>query len=277
MLAPLEDTSDNALRSLCYKYGADLTFTEMTRFDSLARGNKSTWEKISILDDTPAYIQIVGSKENSLKKFLGKFTPEKKFQGFNLNLGCPSPDLIKHGIGCAMVKRIMKTRKLVQIIKDHGYKCSIKMRLGINRVEKEKKIYLNLIDGVDAEFFVVHARYGAQTYEEPADLSVYEECVKFGKNIIANGDIKSKDQVEFLKSVGVKGVMIGRNAVYDPAIFNKLKGLPAPSIEQLKEEYLELAAKFNSKYKYQKNVLKRIGKNENTDKTKAELSKLTSG
>ena len=61
------NTSDSALRSICYKYGADVTFTEMTRFDSLARKNASTWEKIKFCDDTPAYVQIVGQDEQKLK------------------------------------------------------------------------------------------------------------------------------------------------------------------------------------------------------------------
>ena len=37
MLAPLEDFSDNALRTLCYRHGADLTFTEMIRVEALAK------------------------------------------------------------------------------------------------------------------------------------------------------------------------------------------------------------------------------------------------
>ena len=71
--------------------------------------------------------------------------------------------------------------------------------------------------------------------------------------------------------------MIGRNAVYNPAIFNKLKGLLVPSTDELKKEYLDLAKKFNAKPHYQKNVLKRIGKTEATDLTKKELQNLSQG
>ncbi|MEK6952543.1 MAG: tRNA-dihydrouridine synthase, partial [Nanoarchaeota archaeon] len=42
MLAPMEGFTDNSFRTLCYNYGADATFTEMARFESLARRNKST-------------------------------------------------------------------------------------------------------------------------------------------------------------------------------------------------------------------------------------------
>lgn len=259
MLAPLEDTGDNALRTLCYRYGADVTFTEMARTDSLARKNKSTLGRTYLHDDTPVWIQITGSKDNVLKRYFAHFVPQKGFLGFNFNLGCPSPQIIRNGLGCAMIKRVSKTKKLVQITKDYGFPVSIKMRLGMNRFEKEKKVYLHLIDAVDVDFFAVHGRYGAQTYEDPADYSAIIECVKSGKTIIANGDITRKEQVDFLKANGIKGVMIGRAAVYNPAIFNLLKGKPVPSIEQLRREYLCLADKFNAPFRYQKNVIKRLG------------------
>ena len=43
------------------------------------------------------------------------------------------------------------------------------------------------------------------------------------KVIIANGDIKTKEQIKYLKSIGVKGAMIGREALDNPQIFNQLK------------------------------------------------------
>jgi len=260
MLAPLEDTSDNALRTLCHRYGADVTFTEMARTDSLARKNKSTLEKTQLHDDTPTWIQVLGTRDQVLKRYLSFFEPQPGFLGFNFNLGCPSPHVIRNGLGCAMIKRISKTQKMVNIVKDYGYSVSIKMRLGMNKFEKEKKVYLNLIDAVEADFFVVHGRYGNQTYEEPSDHNAIIECVQLGKPIIANGDITSKEQVAFLSAAGVQGAMIGRAAVLNPAIFNMLKGEQAPSIEQLKKEYLELAERFKSPFKYQKNVLKYIGR-----------------
>ncbi|MGV8162493.1 MAG: tRNA-dihydrouridine synthase family protein [Candidatus Nanoarchaeia archaeon] len=258
--APLEDTTDGVFRNLAHKYGADLTFTEMTRIESLARNNQSTWAKIVIPDSTPTQIQVVGSNEMSLKKLIKKYEPEKGFRGFNFNLGCPSPHIVNQGYGCAMIKRISKVRKMVAIIHDNDYPATIKMRLGLNNYEKERKVYLNLIDAVDAEFFVVHARHGAQHYEEPADFSVLKECVKIGKPIIANGDITSIEQIDFLKSVGVKGAMIGRAAVRDIAIFDRLKGKQAPNVEDVKKEYEALALEMNSRFKYRENVLKRLGK-----------------
>ncbi len=258
MLAPLEDFTDSCFRTLCYRYGADLTMTELIKFESLAKNNKTSWERAKQYDDAPLAIQLLGSREQFLKKFLSKFQPEKGFAGFNLNLGCPAPNVINTGAGCAMVKRISKTRTLIGIIKDHGYNASIKMRLGLNQYEKEKKVYLNLINNVNADFFVVHARHGAQTYAEKADWSVFSECVNTGKTIIANGDIKTKKDIEQVKSFGCKGAMIGRAAIINPLIFAELKSLAVPLLDKIKAEYDRLLQERNPPFKYQKNIFKHL-------------------
>ena len=259
MLAPIEDMTSNAFRTLCHRYGADLTFTEMAKVGALAKNNKSTWSRLKSNDDTPTVIQLLGSREQHFSKFLGMFEPSRGFRGFNLNLGCPSPDVIKFGQGCAMVRKISKTSRIIGIFRDYGFDVSIKMRLGMNEKDKEYKIYLKIIESADADFFVVHARHGMQTYAHPADFGVYEECVKTGKSIIANGDIRTREQVEYLKGIGVKGAMIGRAAVLDPAVFNRLKGLPGPPTERIKEEYFILSEKFQEPLKYKNNILRRIG------------------
>ena len=196
----------------------------------------------------------------ALKKFLSMFKPSEGFNGFNLNLGCPSPQVIGIGLGCAMIKRVSKAKRLIQILKSEGYSVSIKMRLGLNKYERGKKTYLNLINEVDADFFIVHARDGSQTYADPSDFNVYEEGVNTGKTIIANGDIKTKEHIEFLKSVGVSGAMIGRAAIVDPTIFGKLKNKKKlPSLEEVKGEYINLSEKYGSPVMHSKRVLKFIG------------------
>jgi len=261
MAAPLEDTSDAAFRSICHKYGADLTFTEMVHVTSLARDNQSSWRRLQFPDNTPVQIQLLPAQEADLEKFLSVFKPFEGFKGINFNLGCPSPNVTHAGLGCAMIKRISKVEKMIGIVRSFNYPVSIKMRLGLNHYEKEKKAYLNLIKKVNPDFFVVHARHGKQTYDKPADFSVFDGCIATGKRIIANGDIDSKEKVEFLRKKGAAGVMTGRAAVKDLGIFNRLKGFDAPNSAQLRQEYLKRAEKFKIDPRYVKNVLKRLGKN----------------
>ena len=255
MLAPIENMTDSCFRTICR--GADMTFTEKASLQSLAKKNPFTMNKIKLFDDVPCMIQIIGQREPLLEKFLKDFRPRNGFQGFNLNLGCPDPEVVKAGLGCAMIRRVSKVKRIIDRIKSYGYGANIKMRLGLNQFEKDKKVYLNLIENVDVDFFVVHARHGKETYIDKADWSVFSECVKTGKNIIANGDIETKDDIEKLKIC--KGVMIGRAAVENPLIFAQLKNFKIPARDKVKTEYEILLKQRNSHQKYAKHIFKHIG------------------
>lgn len=223
MAAPLEGISDSAWRTRCHQAGADLTFTEMARVANLARGKRGEQEKIRIADDTPAQIQLAGARLSEYEKFLSSFKPEGGFCGFNLNLGCPSPGFMRQGLGAAMVKRVNRVNEIVKLINKAGYECSLKMRLGMNEYEKRRGAYLNLIQNADASFFVVHARTGVEREEDPADFSVYDKCVETGKKIVANGDIRTREQVAGLRARGLYGAMVGRAAMEDPEVFKRLR------------------------------------------------------
>jgi len=219
----MEGATDSAFRTLCRRNGADLTFTEIARVANLARSKKGELEKIVITDSTPTQIQLAGAKLGEYEKFLASFKATDGFCGFNLNLGCSSPDFLRQGLGAAMVKRVSRVNEIARLIGKHGYDCSVKLRLGLDGYEKEKGAYLNLISNVDASFFVVHARTANQTLARKADFSVYKKCVDTGKKIVANGDIKTQEQVSALMKTGLYGAMIGRAAMGNPGIFRELR------------------------------------------------------
>jgi tRNA-dihydrouridine synthase len=275
MLAPMENYSDGVLRRLCYHHGADLTFTEMAHVESFLKGNRMALDKITFRDSTPVQIQLLTGKEEHLETFLSSFEKFPGFEGFNLNLSCPSPEVIRRGKGAAMIKRAAKTERLVSIIHSHNFKASLKMRLGTNAYEKSQKVYLNCLRGVDADFFVVHAKTASQDSWETDDYSVFPECVEaaHGIPIIANGGIDSAEKVRLLRDFGVGGVMIGRAALSNPSIFDALRneiGLnkpmkTIPGVEELKTEYESIHAELGGSEKYRKAFLRTVGNKVNTE------------
>ena len=149
----MEGYSNSVFRTVAFHHGADLTFTEMSHIEGILRKNKDTLEKISAKNNTPVQVQILSSNEKKLQRLLSGFQTYDGFRGFNLNLSCPSRNVINHGKGAAMVKRSKKTRNLVELIKDYGYPVSVKIRLGLNQFEKDNKLYLNSLRGVDPDFY----------------------------------------------------------------------------------------------------------------------------
>lgn len=270
MLASLERYSDSVFRTLCYNHGADLTFTEMAHVGSFLRRNRVSLEKIEPRDATPVQIQILSGNEGRLDRFLSDFKPFDGFMGFNLNLSCPSKDVIRQGKGAAMVKRGAKTARLVSLIRDHGYSVSVKIRLGLNQYEKDGKVYLNNLGGVDPDFFVVHAMHAAQSSDEKEDNSVYTECVEAARGIpvIANGGVETSETVQSLVEMGVGGVMIGRPAMRNPAIFDIIKNelgannppKPVPTIDDLTREYDDIFEAIGGSEQYRSRFLKVVGR-----------------
>lgn len=262
-LAPLEGVSDCAFRTLCYNHGADLTFTEMIRVDSLVRRNKATLALLDLKNNVPTGIQLLAIKPASAQEFVQMF-PSFDFhtapQQININCGCPSPDVIQQGGGAALVKRVQRLQELVTIFRKLSLPVTLKIRLGLHHYEKQHKVYLKLIKNVDADAFIVHARDARQSSKEKADWNIFEECIATGKNIIPNGDIAEKEHLAYFQKLGVKEVMIGRAAVRNPSVFAYLKGGEKKSIEQLKHEYLQLCSQYPNVPKYKENVLVYLGK-----------------
>lgn len=75
MLAPMEGYTDAALRTLCFRHGADLTFTEMVHVGGLLRGNKLSLSRVTARDATPVQVQLLAVKEDELKAYVEGFKP----------------------------------------------------------------------------------------------------------------------------------------------------------------------------------------------------------
>lgn len=260
-LAPLEGVSDCAFRTLCYRHGADLTFTEMIRVDNLVRRNKSTLNMLDLFSEAPTGIQLLAVKPATAQEFVKQFSSFNIVpQQINLNCGCPSPDVIRQGGGAALVKRIQRLQELVAIFRKLSLPVTLKIRLGLNAYEQKNKAYLNLLKGVDADAFIVHARHARESSKEPADWSVFEECIATGKHIVPNGDIAEREHITHFKQLGIKEVMIGRAAVRNPSVFAYLKGGERKNVDALRQEYLQLCGQYPNVLKYKENVLDYLGK-----------------
>jgi hypothetical protein len=112
LLSPLEGVSCVGFRQLCHRNGAGLTFTEMVRSQGILRNNVATLELIDTYDpETPTGLQLLAKSAKELASTLerlGSLSEEPKYAHFknicavDINLGCPSPDIIREGAGPAL-------------------------------------------------------------------------------------------------------------------------------------------------------------------------------
>ena len=112
-LAPLAGVSDRAFRSVCRKFGAECTVSEMIS----AKGLHYNDTKTAVLaafspDEAPFLIQIFGSDPDIMAESAKKLATNcyKACQnqclpsGIDINMGCPVPKIASNGDGSALMK-----------------------------------------------------------------------------------------------------------------------------------------------------------------------------
>ncbi len=227
-LAPMAGVTDKAYRIICREMGAGLVFTEMISSKGLYYEDKNTKELTSVdQKERPVAIQIFGSDPNIIGKVIEKhINPRKDIDILDINMGCPAPKIVKNGDGSALLKNPFLVRKILKIAVETSTKpVTIKTRIGwdfnnINGIEIAK---IAEEEGVSA--ITVHGRTRDMFYSGKANW----EYIKKIKNsvsipVIGNGDIfEPIDAIRMMEYTNCDGVAIGRGAMGNPWIFNRIR------------------------------------------------------
>jgi tRNA-dihydrouridine synthase B len=224
-LAPMEDVTDMPFRLICKRLGADLVYTEFTSSEALIRGIKRAESKIKVCDEErPVAIQLFGGLEESMEKAAGiaeSFKPDF----IDINCGCWVKNHVARGEGAALLKDLPRFEKIVRsTVKGTKLPVTVKTRLGW---DEESIVILDvarMIEQTGAKALAIHCRTRSQAHEGEAQWNWLEKVKKVTSlPIIANGDIKTPEDVKFLFEMGCDGVMIGREAIANPWLFKQAK------------------------------------------------------
>jgi len=240
-LAPMAGVTDFAFRKICSDFGADMVVTEMISVKALENKNFKTEKMLREEASCLKCCQLFGHKVESLENAL----TTKLFDNFDIidfNCGCPAPKIVKNKDGSAMMKDIESSRKVISsLVKFSSKPVSVKFRLGIDNNINYLE-FAKMCEECGVSFLTLHARTREQGYAGVVDKSAYKKLIEsVNIPVFWSGDIATIDDVEYAKSIGCAGVMIGRNAMGNPEIFSKLKGVNPPySKKQAIINHLEL-------------------------------------
>jgi len=257
-LAPMAEVNEIAFRKLCSNYGAGLTYTEMISCTALARGNKKSFELFNVhKSEKPIAVQLMGENIEDIKRAV-KIVQDKA-DIIDFNMGCPMKRIVDCGCGAALLKKPKKVKEIVEALVSVSKKpVSVKIRSGwdsksINAVEIAK-----IIERRGASMITVHAKTKIQLRSGDVDLNVIKE-VKDNVSIpvVGNGGIsKPEEASKMFSETGCDYIMIGRAASRNPYIFTQLNDYfktgryKEGDADKIKKDYLDLAIKYNSKFKY---------------------------
>lgn len=223
-LAPMAGVNDLGFRYLCSKYGASMTVTEMLSARAMHHERKKTELMTLTTDMEKIKIAQVFGKEPEIVAEVLKYPVLEKFDGYDLNMGCPAPKIIKNGEGSALMKDFALASKIISECKKITDKpVSVKFRLGFDKIVATD--FAKMCEESGADYITIHGRTTLQGYSGNANL---EEIAKVKANVkipvIGNGDVVDKKSYQNMLATGVDGVMIGRGAQGNPWLFSKLLG-----------------------------------------------------
>ena len=268
-LAPLAGVSDRAFRSVCRKFGAECTVSEMIS----AKGLHYNDTKTAVLaafseDEAPFFIQIFGSEPEIMAESAQKLASNnyKACQntsipsGIDINMGCPVPKIAGNGDGSALMKNPKLAGEIVKAVSSAvELPVTVKIRSGwddghINAVEVAKTVEEN-----GAKMICVHGRTKEQMYRDPVNIDIIKS-VKEAVSIpvIANGGINTaEDAKKMLEYTGCDGLMIARGDMGNPFLFSEItaylegREYKQPSMEErlsVAMEHIKLMIKYKGEY-----------------------------
>ena len=242
ILAPMAGVTDLPFRLLAKEMECGLVYSEMVSDKGLLYKNCHTLDMLQIDErERPVAMQIFGSEPSSMAK-AAQFVEQAGTDIIDINMGCPTPKIIKNGSGSAlMCTPDLAYRIMVSVVEAVKVPVTVKIRKGwsnatINAVEMAK-----LAEKAGIAAIAVHGRTREQFYSGEADWDIIRQVKEsVGIPVIGNGDIRTPyDAEKMLSETGCDALMVGRGAQGNPWIFRQIaqylasgKILPPPTVEE---------------------------------------------
>ncbi len=257
VLAPMEDVTDVVFRHVVAKAAKpDVFFTEFTNSESYCHpdGKESVRGRLTFTEDEqPMVAHIWGDKPEFFKE-MSIGVAELGYRGIDLNMGCPAPNVFKHGRGSGLILRTEVAAELIQASKAGGIPVSVKTRLGHASID-EYTAWLTHLLKQDIANLSIHLRTKREMSKVDAHWELIPEIKKLRDEIAPqtlitiNGDIPDyKTGMELAEKYGIDGVMIGRGIFHNPFAFEKEPKEHGPKeLLNLFKHHLDLFDQFSEK------------------------------
>ena len=169
----------------------------------------------------------------------------------NLNLGCPSATVTAKGKGAGLLRTPEALERLLDgIFAKAEIPVSIKTRIGYAAPE-EWEALLALYSRYPIAELIVHCRTREELYGgEPHRGAFSRAREALSVPLCYNGNLFTVEDVRDFEKVepGAQGVMLGRGAAEDPALFRRLRGGAPCTREELRAFHDTLYEMYTAEY-----------------------------
>jgi tRNA-dihydrouridine synthase B len=220
VLAPLAGFTDSPFRRIVKEFAAGLVYTEMISSVGLFFKDEKTLclTKYNAAE-RPICAQIFGSEADKLS-YAAAFLQDKGFDAVDINMGCPTPKILKSNSGGTLLKDLNLVKQILKRVrKVLNIPLTIKARKGFFKGENILRELIEIAQGEGVDAVAIH---GIAVEEGFLKSSENWESIRKAKEIskipiIGNGGIQSEEDVKkMFESTGVDGVMVGRSVLIKP-------------------------------------------------------------
>lgn len=265
MLAPMQGVTNRAVRQVFVDWvRPDVVFSEFMRVK-----HADATQRLShgdLLDakphghGVPLIVQLIGRDLEPLVEGAHEAQAAGAVH-LNLNLGCPYGRM-NVGCGGGMLERPRELPAILGALRDSvAGTFSVKVRSGYSDPEQIFSL-LPVFEDAGVDFVVLHARTVEQRYDGEADHSITARVVRATRlPIIANGDLNTVESARrVLEQTGAAGLMLGRGAMRDPLLFERLRGrAPSASSRESHQHFLRaLTRQYGALFGADGNVLSKL-------------------
>ena len=190
-LAPMAGVTDSPFRRMVAKIGKpDLFFTEFVSTemiyrrgavsapDSKTQGGVTPPLQLRFSEkERPIIAQFFGCKPEQFQ-VCAQLAVKLKFDGIDINMGCPDKKVQKQGSGSELIKNPKLMREIIRTVREVvGDKMPISVKTRIGYSKKDLSHIWEIINE-DIDAITIHGRTAKQGYSGEADWEVIGEIAK---------------------------------------------------------------------------------------------------
>ncbi|MFA7495492.1 MAG: tRNA dihydrouridine(20/20a) synthase DusA [Acidithiobacillus sp.] len=233
-VAPMLDWTDrhcrHFLRLIC---PSCVLYTEMITTSAILLGRDPQRFLEFSPEEHPLILQVGGDDPTAMQA-VSHIARDYKYDGINLNVGCPSPRVQSGSFGACLMATPERVAELTSALAASGLPVSVKHRLGLDHENDYAVLhrFLEIVSGAGCRHFVVHARNAWLKGLSPTENRevpplrwdwVHQLKMEFPQlTIEINGGFKCLDTVH-TQWAHVDGVMIGRAAYHNPMLLAEIE------------------------------------------------------
>ncbi len=244
--APLAGITDKPFRKILRSFAPDVRIvTEMISCHSLVGGHKNCIRNFDdYRDEGNIGAQIFGADVHLMGE-AAKILQDAGAKWIDINMGCPVPKVAtRAGAGAFLMRdHALAGRIIEECVKSVQIPVSIKTRLGWDDAHKDWQDLVRVAALSGASFAALHGRTRAQGY---AGNAILQPKPNLPIPVIANGDLKTVEDIERVQKLGYDGAMIGRAILGKPWVIGEICGTcKAPeNIGKVALEHLKLILEY---------------------------------